>query len=59
VTRIDGHGTITLPHSYVTEHVHLGYAATEPGNQSDAGNSTPNATNSTTSSATSCRSSEP
>lgn len=35
VTRIDGHGTITLPHSYVTEHVELGYAATEPGNQSD------------------------
>ena len=35
VTRIDGHGTITLPHSYVAEHVHLGYAATEPGNQSD------------------------
>ena len=35
VTRIDGHGTITLPHDYVAEHVHLGYAATEPGNQSD------------------------
>ena len=35
VTRIDGHGTITLPHSYVTKHVELGYAATEPGNQSD------------------------
>ncbi|MDW3216249.1 MAG: MobF family relaxase [Ilumatobacteraceae bacterium] len=35
VTRIDGHGTITLPHTYVTEHVQLGYAATEPGNQSD------------------------
>ncbi len=35
VTRIDGHGTITLPHDYVTEHVQLGYAATEPGNQSD------------------------
>ena len=35
VTRIDGHGTITLPHNYVAEHVQLGYAATEPGNQSD------------------------
>jgi hypothetical protein len=35
VTRIDGHGTITLPHDYVRDHVHLGYAATEPGNQSD------------------------
>jgi conjugative relaxase-like TrwC/TraI family protein len=35
VTRIDGHGTITLPADYVTEHVQLGYAATEPGNQSD------------------------
>ncbi len=35
VTRIDGHGTTTLPHNYVTEHVQLGYAATEPGNQSD------------------------
>ena len=37
-TRIDGHGTITLPHDYVTEHVQLGYAATEPGNQSDTAN---------------------
>jgi hypothetical protein len=35
VTRIDGHGTITLPHDYVRNHVELGYAATEPGNQSD------------------------
>jgi conjugative relaxase-like TrwC/TraI family protein len=35
VTRIDGHGTVTLPHTYVTDHVQLGYAATEPGNQSD------------------------
>ncbi len=35
VTRIDAHGTITLPKSYVVEHVQLGYAATEPGNQSD------------------------
>ena len=35
VTRIDGHGTVTLPVGYVAEHVQLGYAATEPGNQSD------------------------
>jgi hypothetical protein len=35
VTRIDGHGTVTLPAGYVAEHVQLGYAATEPGNQSD------------------------
>ncbi len=35
VTRIDGHGHVTLPSAYVTEHVQLGYAATEPGNQSD------------------------
>jgi len=35
VTRIDGHGTITLPPEYVSEHVQLGYAATEPGNQSE------------------------
>jgi hypothetical protein len=35
VTRIDGHGTVTLPPAYVAEHVQLGYAATEPGNQSD------------------------
>ncbi len=35
VTRIDGHGTTTLPHNYVAAHVQLGYAATEPGNQSD------------------------
>ena len=35
VTRIDGHGTVTLPADYVAEHVQLGYAATEPGNQSD------------------------
>ena len=34
VTRIDGHGTVTLPADYVREHVRLGYAATEPGNQS-------------------------
>ena len=35
VTRIDGHGTVTLPNGYVAEHVQLGYAATEPGNQSE------------------------
>ena len=35
VTRIDGRGHITLPAGYVAEHVQLGYAATEPGNQSD------------------------
>ena len=34
VTRIDGHGTVRLPADYVREHVRLGYAATEPGNQS-------------------------
>ena len=46
VTAIDGHGDITavrtdgggvvvLPAEYVRDHVRLGYAATEPGNQSD------------------------
>jgi len=35
VTRIDGHGTITFPPEYVREHVQLGYAATEPGNQAE------------------------
>ncbi len=35
MTHIDGHGTVTLPADYVREHVRLGYAATEPGNQSD------------------------
>jgi conjugative relaxase-like TrwC/TraI family protein len=35
VTRIDEHGTITLPADYVRQHVQLGYAATEPGNQAD------------------------
>jgi len=34
VSRIDGHGTVTLPGDYVREHVRLAYAATEPGNQS-------------------------
>ena len=31
--RLDGPGTVTLPADYVTEHVTLGYATTEPGNQ--------------------------
>jgi len=35
VTRIGGHGTVTLPAEYVREHVRLGYTATEHGNQSD------------------------
>ncbi len=33
--RHDRDDTVILPNSYVAEHVHLGYAATEPGNQSD------------------------
>ena len=51
MTRIDGHGSVTLPAGYVAEHVQLGYAATEPGNQSDT------ATRSTTlaTTATTCR----
>ena len=35
VTQLGGHGTVTLPAGYVRDHVRLGYAATEPGNQSD------------------------
>ena len=35
VTQVGGHGTVTLPADYVRDHVRLGYAATEPGNQSD------------------------
>ncbi len=35
VAHNDGHGAVTLPASYAREHVRLGYAATEPGNQSD------------------------
>ena len=35
VTQVGGHGTVTLPADYVREHVRLGYATTEPGNQSD------------------------
>lgn len=34
-TQIDGNDTVTLPAEYNREHVHLGYAATEHGNQSD------------------------
>lgn len=33
--RIDGGGVVTLPAGYARDHVRLGYAATEPGNQSD------------------------
>ena len=51
VTRIDGHGSVTLPAAYVAEHVQLGYAATEPGKQSDT--ATRSATLATT--ATTCR----
>ena len=35
VAQLDGQGTVTLPAEYVCDHVRLGYAATEPGNQSD------------------------
>ena len=35
LTPVCGHGQITLPASYVAEHVRLGYAATEMGTQSD------------------------
>ncbi len=33
MTPLEGHGTIRLPVEYVREHVRLGYAATEHGNQ--------------------------
>jgi conjugative relaxase-like TrwC/TraI family protein len=33
--RHDGNDTVTLPAGYVAEHVQLGYATTEPGNQGD------------------------
>ncbi len=35
VTRLDGHGTITLPADYVRQHVQLAYAITEHGAQGD------------------------
>ncbi len=35
VSHREGHGTITLPADYVGDHVRLGYAATEHGNQGD------------------------
>ena len=35
VTRLDGHGTITLPRDYVRQHLQLAYATTEPGAQGD------------------------
>ena len=35
VTQVGGHSTVTLPADYARDHVRLGYAATEPGNQSD------------------------
>lgn len=35
VTPLSGHGQITLPANYITDHVRLGYAATEMGTQSD------------------------
>jgi len=33
--RVDGGGVVVLPAEYARDHVRLGYAATEPGNQSD------------------------
>ncbi len=35
VSHLGGHGTVTLPSDYVRDHVRLGYAATEHGNQAD------------------------
>jgi conjugative relaxase-like TrwC/TraI family protein len=35
VSHTDGHGHVVLPGEYVCQHVRLGYAATEPGYQSD------------------------
>ena len=35
MTHLSGHGTVTLPADYARQHVRLGYAATEHGNQSD------------------------
>jgi conjugative relaxase-like TrwC/TraI family protein len=49
VTRLDGHGTITLPREYVRDHVQLAYATTEPGAQGDTSTcSVTLATNATT-----------
>lgn len=35
VTRLDGHGTVTLPADYVRQHVRLAYATTEHGAQGE------------------------
>jgi conjugative relaxase-like TrwC/TraI family protein len=35
VSHLGGHGTVALPSAYVRDHVRLGYAATEHGNQAD------------------------
>ena len=35
VTRLDGHGSITLPRDYVRQYMQLAYATTEPGAQGD------------------------
>ena len=35
VSRLDGHGAVTLPADYVRSHVRLGYAATAHGHQGD------------------------
>jgi hypothetical protein len=35
LSHLTGHGTLVLPADYTREHVRLGYAATEHGNQSD------------------------
>ncbi|MCU1389818.1 MAG: hypothetical protein JWL72_3156 [Ilumatobacteraceae bacterium] len=51
LTPVTGAGVITLPADYVTEHVRLGYAATEMGTQSD----TVTASIELASHATSCR----
>ena len=49
VTRLDGHGTITLPRDYVRQHMQLAYATTEPGAQGDtSGIGVTLATNATT-----------
>ena len=36
VTRLDGHGTVTLPADYVRQHVQLAYATTEHGGQGES-----------------------